>query len=173
MSLSTHPQSDTDNGFSLAPGHILTGPAVYIEGGSVEPEAERTYSLDQALGMRQIPMENHEFVRRFCVALGIDRFEITGSYIKGLRPNGGPALNICSGYTNGFLSQREVAEATGAIDSVWPSQRGKDQWGVTHPVYGHESAGGARGKSEAELVICESCYLSLPTSGVCDNCDEG
>jgi hypothetical protein len=171
MSVSTHPQSDTDSGFSSAPGHILAGAAVDIEGGGVGSDAGRTYSLDQALGIRQIPMENHDFIRRFCVALGIDRFEITGSYIKGIRPNGGPALNICSGYTNGFLSQQEVAEATGAFDAVWPSQRGKDQWGVTHPVYGHESVGGARGKSEAELVICESCYLSLPTSGVCDNCD--
>lgn len=134
--------------------------------------AERTLTAGTALSQGHIPIENHAFIRRFCRDLGIADFKVTGSYVKGLRPEGGPALNICSGYTNGFRSEAEAQAAAGETGECWPSGRGDGQWGVTHPVHGHESSGGNASSPPPDHGVCPSCHMSLPATGRCDICDE-
>ena len=129
---------------------------------------DRVYaSLDQALMEHRIPLKNHDVIRRATALVGIDRYTGTVSYIKAHRRDGGPTLQIASGYTNGFVS-REEAEAVTAVD-VWPSGR-KGLWGFTHPVHGNQSTGGTPRSKVRDYGTCEVCWMAFTAAGTC-GCD--
>lgn len=147
-------------------------PEVDIDGadGSSGSRHRSYSSLRHALEAHRIPAENHALIRRFCEAIGVVKFEERGSYLKAVRPDGGPALQINSGWTNGFLSEEEVREAVGDDAAYWPSGRGTGQWGVTHPIHAMRDGGRDRKQSKSDFGICPSCFLGLPATRVCDNC---
>lgn len=132
---------------------------------------DRVYpSLQQALTAREIPVENHALIRRICEHLGINRFEERVGYIKAVRPDDGPALEIHYGYTNGFRSEREARDAVGDERSPWASERGTGQWGVTHPTHAMREANSPLTKSNETYRLCPIHHLALPASGICDYC---
>lgn len=139
---------------------------------SRQPEIETSESLvyaslDEALAEREMPKGNYALIHKVCDNLGIVRFEGRASYIKAVRPDGGRALNITHGWTNGFTSEDEARRATGGA-KVWPSDRGRGLWGVHHPMYNQrsEKSGAVR-----QYETCPKCFLVMSASGVCDNCN--
>ncbi len=133
--------------------------------------ADRVFrSLADALASHQIPDENHALIRRFCEHVGISRYEDRAGYIKAVRADGGPALQINFGWTNGFRSEAEVREAVGDDASYWESGRGTGLWGVTHPINNIGHGGGGTVKVTADYGTCPTCFLKLPATGTCDDC---
>ncbi|WFR65836.1 hypothetical protein P9139_11775 [Curtobacterium flaccumfaciens] len=125
-------------------------------------------SLDAALRARRIPIENHRFIADLLAWIDVEGYYDTSTYIKVVRVDGGPALQIASGYTNGFRSEDEIVRAVGDVER-WPSALGSSQWGVSHPVNSlRETEGG--GRSERERARCTACGAELPLSGECDFC---
>ena len=130
----------------------------------------RTYqSLANALAAKQIPVENHALIHQFCEYLGIDSFEDRG-YIKAIRTDEGPSLQIHYGWTNGFQSEAEARSSTGDRVPVWHSGRGTGLWGVTHPVNNIGHGGGGPAKETPDYGTCTKHNIALPATGVCDEC---
>lgn len=127
-------------------------------------------SLRDALAAYRIPEENHTLIRRFCEHLGIVDYEERAGYIKAVRPDSGPALQINFGWTNGFRSEEEAHAAAGADAKVWPSDRATGLWGVTHPLNAIGHGGGGPEKAAPDYGTCPNCFLTLPATGACDNC---
>lgn len=96
-------------------------------------------SLLAALSKAGIPAENHEFVRRLVMAVGIREYRaVTQSgkpYIIASRADGLPDLHIYYGYTTGFTTEDEIIRVAGAGAGRAPSSR-KGTWYVKHPQPG-------------------------------------
>jgi hypothetical protein len=140
--------------------------AVVPDDGALRPYS----SLDQALEAHRIPPENRELIRTFTAAVGIDRYLGCSGYIKAVRRGEGPALNITSGWTNGFVSEAEATECAGSRVERWESTRGTGLWGVSHPL--NSMRGGSRTlkHEERDYGYCPTCFLQLLPSGVCGSC---
>lgn len=98
---------------------------------------ETSDSLLSALAKTRIPAGNHEFIRQFTTAIGIAEYRAIARpdqpYVIATRRNGRPDLHIYYGYTNGFTSAEEVAQAAGEGAVCRPSSR-KGTWNVEHPI---------------------------------------
>jgi len=92
-------------------------------------------SLANAFTVFEIPVANHALIKQLCEFIGIDRYEIRRTYIKAVRTDGRPALNIHYGWTNGFQSEAEARAAAGVNTPCFPSERGTGQWWVRHPLH--------------------------------------
>lgn len=149
---------------------MASGPGDSVTGSSDEATNRIFRSLADALAAHRIPDENHALIRRLCEHVGIERFEDRTGYIKAVRGDGGPALQINYGWTNGFRSEIEVRTAVGDDASYWESGRGTELWGVTHPVNNIGHGGGGPAKDVADHGTCPNCFLELPATGICDNC---
>ena len=132
----------------------------------------RYASLAEALREHGIPLENHVFIRTFTDAVGIDAYYGTTSYIKAIRSGTGPDLNIAYGWSNGFISQEEARAVAGPHAQAWPSSRGTEQWGVSHPVHrGHDSSGRGTTAHDRDYGTCLRCFTRRAANGTC-LCDE-
>ncbi|MGQ0630016.1 MAG: hypothetical protein ACT4P1_03175 [Sporichthyaceae bacterium] len=130
-------------------------------------------TLDEALAAHGIPPENHGVIRKITDGIGIVRYVGTSGYIKAERRDGAPALNIHSGWTNGFRSRAEVVDALGdwlpvlAEDDIWPSGRSRGQWGITHPAHGHWGGGVRNDVPSIDNGVCPVCFLARAHNGSC------
>ena len=114
--------------------------------------------------------ENRVFLRHLLAGLDIDHYEILSGSIKAVRTDDHPALQIRSGYTDGFTSKGEL-EALGVTAAVWQSQdRAKGAWGVNHPVVGASSTTGPSTASKKHGDQCDKCHTTKSLTGACD-CD--
>lgn len=124
-------------------------------------------SLNDALGVVRIPLENHRFIQTWVDAVGIGSFFERGSYIRAVHRGNGPTLEIHSGYTNGFVSDAEVVGALGDV-SRWASNRGTGLWGVTHPKAGHAVGGSRAAKADhPDYGTCPVCFMAFSGAGTC------
>ena len=130
-----------------------------------EVDGRQFDSLNDALRVVRIPIENHRFIQRWVDSVGIGSFFERGSYIRAVRRGAGPALEIHSGYTNGFVSEEEVVQALGD-ERMWPSNRGTGQWGVTHPKAGHARNGVPKG-THPDYGTCPECFVAFSAAGTC------
>ena len=129
-------------------------------------------SLTGALAKAQIPAENHEYIRRFTTAVGIDDYRVVESgktHIRAKRRDGGPDLFIYYGYTNGFTSEEDVVRAVGPGCERKPSSR-KGTWYVTHPVDQVATRSPRSRDVRREGNFC-TCGMQKSLTGVCANCD--
>ena len=126
-------------------------------------------TLDDALTRFGIPDGNHAFIRTFVEAIGIRAYYETSGYIKAERADGGPQLNIASGWSNGFVSEQEIVDILGDVDR-WGDDERPRLWGVSHPInnIGH-GGGGPAGTGRRSYGTCPECFMELPANGVC-NC---
>lgn len=130
-------------------------------------------SLFGALSKARIPVENHEFIRRFTSAIGIVEFRAVERadqpYVVAMRRDRFPDLWIHYGYTNGFTSEEEILRVAGSGVGRAVSSR-KGTWYVEHPVTG------VRPGSERSYDVRRSagfcgCGMQLSVTGVCGSCD--
>lgn len=131
----------------------------------------RYASLDEALRAKRIPLENWSLIRAIATSIGISEFQERSSYIKALRHDGGRALKIQYGWTEGLASWEEAAEFKNFENTgndVWPDQT---SWVVDHPVNQLRAPSGAAHARPSEIEICPHCAMALPASGICD-CQE-
>lgn len=61
-------------------------------------------TVDSALRVTGVPLENHRFIKDFLHEMSIERVRIVEHHIIAPRPDVGKALNIANGSTNGFVS---------------------------------------------------------------------
>lgn len=148
-----------------------------------EERGTRRYaSLDDALAGFRMPAGNHEFIKKYLVAIDPIGFYPRGGYIKVIRRDGGPAVQIHTGYATGFQSEAELRLTVGDEAEVWESDRGTGLWGVTHPNSQRERARGATGSSSApspaeakravpvaepERELCLECFELRSLTGQC------
>lgn len=98
---------------------------------------QQSNSLLAALTAARILVENHAFIRRLVSAVGIAGYRAVpradNPYVIATRRDGGPALHIHYGYTNGFRSEDEIVRLIGNTAGCAPSSR-KGSWYVEHPT---------------------------------------
>ena len=138
-------------------------------------EHRRYSSLDDALKARNIPLENVPWIRQWAHHIGIAEYVDTSGYVKAVRAEPGPAIRFTYGWSAGFTSPEEITEALGEFAgphlNIWPSQR-SGLWGITHPVNrGHDSSE-RQSRAERKRPVCDSCFVELPETGVCPNCED-
>ncbi|MDJ1372673.1 hypothetical protein [Gulosibacter molinativorax] len=132
--------------------------------------ANRRYAnLDEALQAQGVPESNHEFIRKFVDGLDVIGFYARSGYIKAIRRSLGPAIQIHSGYSTGFRSEMEIYAVLGDVEH----SEGKRGWTVTHPrrKVPVTDSGKAPKQREIEYPICPECFMTLPATGKCDDCD--
>lgn len=130
-------------------------------------------SLIAAMASARIPIENHQFIRRFTAAIGITEFEAVvrtnKPYVIAKRGDGLPDLHIYHGYTTGFSTEQElVAVADGGAEHG-PSSR-KGTWYVEHPENRVRPGSKRSADVRREGKFC-GCGMQLSLTGVCVNCD--
>ncbi|WP_261165213.1 hypothetical protein [Microbacterium sp. Marseille-Q6965] len=143
--------------------------------------ATRYASLDEAFQRHGTPSANRDFIRR--IVEGIDAAGFVGyaTHFRVERRGGSPALEVHPGYTNGFRTEQEIVRRLGEVER-WPSRRFHGAWGVTHPVAApaaperparapRTSSSRAASAPEEPPKVCPTCFMVLPMSGVCQNCD--
>lgn len=136
---------------------------------------DRSDSLLGALSKARIPAENHGFIQRITAAVGIAEYQAVANvdkpYVRARRQHGLPHLHIYYGYTTGFVSEDEVIRFAGSSADRGPSSR-KGTWYVLHPTNqvrpGSERPRDVRREAERR---CNTCYVELPLTGICGECD--
>ncbi len=130
-------------------------------------------SLLAAMTRARIPVENHEFIRRFTTAIGIAEYRAVPSddkpHVVATRRDGLPDLRIYYGYTTGFGSAGEVVGAAGAAAEREPGSR-RGTWFVKHPTSRVYDGSGRAQDKRREGSFC-GCGMQLSLTGVCSNCD--
>lgn len=149
-----------------------------------EGRATRYASLDEAFRAHGTPPANQALIRR--IVEGIDAAGYVGysTHFRIERRGGSPALEVHPGYTNGFRTEQEIIRRLGPDVERWPSRRFHGAWGVSHPAAAPQppasrrSAAPARSSRsprasapEVAPAVCPTCFMVLPVSGVCQNCD--
>jgi hypothetical protein len=147
-----------------------------------EGRATRYASLEEAFQRHGTPAANRELIRR--IVDGIDAAGFVGysTHFRIERRGGSPALEVHPGYTNGFRTEQEIVRRLGDDVERWPSRRFHGAWGVTHPVAAPAPAAKparapraasprAASAPEEPPKVCPTCFMVLPMSGVCQNCD--
>lgn len=131
------------------------------------PTLEEFASLEDALRVMRIPLENHKLIRKVTQNIRIGSYFRTSSYIKAVRVAKGPDLHVASGYTNGFQSRDEALMAAGDVECE-RSQRGTEQWLIRHPVHGHASQdSGPAGPAGRDYGTCPNCFTTFSATGRC------
>lgn len=127
-------------------------------------------SLHAALHAQRIPRESQGFIERMLEPIPTSAYIERAGYIKVVRADGGPALEIHYGWSSGFRTEEEAVAAAGA-EAHWPSARGHGLWGVDHPVRGRRTSErpGLHTRPR-DYGSCSSCFQTLPASGVCSSC---
>ncbi len=128
-------------------------------------------SLHAALHAQRTPAENQSFIERMLEPIPTTAYIQRADYIKVVRADSGPALEIHYGWSSGFRTEEEAVAAAGG-EAHWPSARGDGLWGVDHPVRGHRtSEAWAAHAGQRDYGSCSSCFQVLPATGVCASCD--
>ena len=134
--------------------------------------AQPSDSLLAALAKARIPAGNHQFIRRFTAAVGIDGYHAVvrpdKPYVVARRRDGRRDLHIYYGYTNGFHSLDEIHRAAGSDAVARPSSR-KGTWYVEHPI-NQMRPGGERSRDVRRSAGFCHCGMQLSLTGVCDSC---
>ena len=157
---------------------------------SAEGTSRRYATLDEALDAFRMPAANRAFIAEYLRLVDPIGYYGRSGYIKVIRRDGGPAIQIHAGHATGFQSEAELRLTVGDEAPVWESDRGSGLWGVTHPVSQRlrESAparatgtdrGGAAGATTASRParpasavepareICMDCFEEKSFSGQC------
>lgn len=131
-------------------------------------DSRRYASLERALQLRRIPLENHALIRRFVAALEITEFYGTSSYIRAVRASGGPDVRIASGWSNGFLSEQEVLSVAGDVGRWLSNARKSDNlWGLDHPKNGGGRLVSSKADSQRDYGTCPECTMTFRANGTC------
>lgn len=133
----------------------------------VEPES---LPLRVALQRSNLSLRNQAFLAALDQHIDISETLLRGSYIKVSRRSEGSALQIHSGYTNGFRSEDEIVRTFGDVER-WPSQRFDGAWGVTHPDHGAPRSDNSGSQQSRQQVACPHCFTLMALSGVCGSCE--
>lgn len=143
---------------------------------TAEGISRRYATLAEALAAFRMPPENHEFIEKYLSLVDPIGYYGRSGYIKVIRRDGGPAVQIHTGYATGFQAEAELRLTVGEAE-IWESDRGKGLWGVTHPVAQRtreSGAGRASGASprpaaavEPQHEICMECFEEKSFSGNC------
>lgn len=135
---------------------------------SIQPEQNDIYpSLADGLRDQGIPSDNHEMIRRFCEAIGIETYLRRPNHIKAVRRNGGPELRIHWGWTRGFTSAEEIHASAGDHAIAHPSS---ELWYVEHPVNRlPDSPNAGSGSARPGYGTCLNCFMERAADGSC-NC---
>ncbi|MBP1325843.1 hypothetical protein JOF28_001075 [Leucobacter exalbidus] len=136
----------------------------------IDPLARGAVSFEAALHQRGISLANQSFLKNLSATINIAGCVPMESYIKVERVEGGPALQVHAGYTNGFRSAEEIRHIFGEVD-LWPSQRFDGAWGVTHPDSGIGRADNREKSAEIIRKVCPTCFILMAASGVCSSCE--
>ena len=130
-------------------------------------------SLIAALSKARSPVENHEFIKRLCGAIGIVDYRVVDKsdkpYVVATRRGGLRDLHIYYGYTTGFATEDEIVRAVGEGAERGPSSP-KGTWYVAHPL-NKVRPGGQRGRDVRKDGDRCSCGMEKSVSGVCGSCD--
>lgn len=155
--------------------------------------AVRLPGLAEAFERYATPVGNRALIQRIYDNTDVDAIVGFGDYFQLKRRGGYPALEVHPGYTNGFRTEQDVLRRAGDDAPRWPSRRFHGAWGIDHPVDGASvrGAGSAatsrratgrvagssaaaapsrRSETEKPKPVCETCFLELPATGVCDAC---
>ncbi|WP_157486979.1 hypothetical protein [Leucobacter salsicius] len=132
--------------------------------------APESLPLRVALQRGGLSLRNQVFLGELDENIDVSECLLRGTYIKVTRHSGGGALQIHSGYTNGFRSEEEIIRTFGDVER-WPSQRFEGAWGVTHPDHGAYRSENARTHQSRQQDPCPLCFTLMALSGVCGNCD--
>ena len=128
-------------------------------------------SLEAAFEDHDMTPENRAFVRDAVADIAIARIEARASYLKAVRADGGPDLQIHSGWTTGFRDDDAIVERLRSDqERCWRSRRGDGLFGVSHPVNRLREATSTRPAEPRRFGVCPSCWLELPASGQCGTC---
>ncbi|KQO98511.1 hypothetical protein ASF30_10645 [Leifsonia sp. Leaf264] len=137
----------------------------------VETVDDRDYgTLQEAFQQHRRSFANQQFLAPIAEKFDAAGYSGRSAYIKVSRRDGGPALEIHAGYTNGFASEDEIVRIFGDVER-WHSGRGTGLWGVTHPDHGSPRNGTGRSTKDKRYGgECPTCGAVLPLSGTCDFC---
>ncbi|WP_110588123.1 hypothetical protein [Microbacterium suaedae] len=142
-------------------------------------------SLDEAFRQYRTPPANQVLIRRIVDNTDVAELIGFGTYFRVNRRGGGPALEVHAGYTTGFRSESDAVRRAGEVER-WPSRRFQGAWGITHPeaeavVEKKPARRSPRQASprqparpsapEKPEPICPTCFMVLPSTGICDTCD--
>lgn len=131
-------------------------------------------SLDAALSAAGVPAANHDFIRAFTAAVGIDAYHYVNQsgkpYVVATRRDGLRPLHIYYGATNGFYSEEEVIRVAGSAVDRRESGSRKGTWCVEHPVNQSRPPGPRSKDVRREAAIC-ACGMQRSVTGVCPSCD--
>jgi len=134
---------------------------------------ETSDSLIAALSAAGIPAENHELIREITNAAGISGYRVVHnvgkSYVVATRRDGGRALHIEYGATNGFDCEDEAIRLAPNAVSRGPSSR-KGTWYVLHPVNQARVSGERSRYIRRKPEFC-ACGMELSLTGACASCD--
>jgi hypothetical protein len=130
-------------------------------------------SLLEALARAGISSQNHDFIQKFTMTVGIAGYRVVQSsdkpYVKARRRDSLPDLHIHWGYTNGFVSDDDAVRAVGPGVERAPSSR-KGTWYVAHPVTKVRPGSPRAADKRREAGYCE-CGMQKSLTGVCASCD--
>lgn len=126
--------------------------------------------LNEALREKNFPLENLTFLKNLQYSVDSLGCEILDTYIKVLRPDGLPTLDIHYGFTTGFQSPEEIVSIFGDVD-YWESKRLAGTWGVSHPVNRIRESGGTHSSAGKEQVPCPQCGMLMSSAQNCEFCD--
>lgn len=122
-----------------------------------------------------IPLENVPWIRASAHHIDFSDYYGTSGYIKAVRAEPGPAMHIGYGWSEGFTSADEAINALGDLAPAgfepWPGTR-TGMWGIWHPVNRGYDGSERRSRNERRRSTCDSCFIELPESGICSNCDD-
>ena len=134
-------------------------------------------TLDEAFQRYRTPFANQQLIRR--IVENTDAADLVGygSYFRVNRRGGGPALEVHVGYTTGFRSEEDAIRRAGDVER-WPSRRLHGAWGVTHPENRARTQTRTAPRRPARPSapekpepICMTCFMVLPSTGICATCD--
>lgn len=128
-------------------------------------------SLEEALRVNQIPVENHPLIRRLTAGIGAVSFSQSTSarHFNAHRADGGPDLHIEHGFTNGFVSEDEIIAINPTLEREPSKMRGRGLWVVWHPVNKRRDSSGDRATSRVkrDFGTCPECHQAYSATGAC------
>lgn len=128
-------------------------------------------SLDEALRINKIPLENHSLIRRLTAAVGVESYSQSASarHFNAHRAGGGPDLHIEHGFTNGFVSEDEITAIDPTLERELSKMRKGGLWVVWHPVNKRRDSSGDRTTSpvKKDYGTCRDCHQAYSATGAC------
>lgn len=131
--------------------------------------------LFSAMMQARIPEPNYHFVQQLLPALDISivgyRFvdQRGKPYVRAIRTDGRPDLQIYFGYTTGFTPEDDVARIAGGA-AVREPRSTRGAWYVKHPINAVREGGKKAAGRQRTPERC-SCGMELPLAGHCASCD--